>query len=69
MQQNITHFWVQHASEIEEKLNNAVREAISRSREGLPRGLVLTRHDYNQFSVALSHDVPFGVTVEKDLLS
>lgn len=31
------------------------------------RGIVITRHNSNLFTVALSNEVPFGLTVEQQL--
>lgn len=33
---------------------------------GSRQGIVITRHAPGSFTVALSHDVPYGVTVERE---
>lgn len=66
----IAEFRVENTSERDEKLGAAVASA---QRELCPDrtrgGLLVTRHDFGHFSVALSADVPLGSIVEKDFAS
>lgn len=64
----IAYFRVRHVGEMEEKLNTAVKNARDRAAIDSALGLLVTRHHFDQFSVALSQDVPFGTTVERDLV-
>jgi hypothetical protein len=49
---------------MEFQLNEAVAVAEAKAlREGC-RGILVTQHDGNSFTVDLSHDVPFGLTRE-----
>ncbi|GAB2721821.1 hypothetical protein ACX801_10240 [Arthrobacter bambusae] len=54
-------------SEIEESINTAVETArVHAMREGW-QGIVVTRHEPGLYTVNLSGDVPYGVTMERDL--
>lgn len=55
--------------ELETQLDKAVEEGIAAALKCSSQGLVVTRHDYTTFGVELSHNVPFGVTVERDRLT
>ena len=49
---------------MESQLDEAVSVARARAlREGR-RGILVTQHDGSSFTVDLSHDVPFGQTLE-----
>jgi len=56
-------------SELEEHLTTAVVAAERHAYSTRSGGIVVTRHDFNRFSVETSSAVPFGVTVEKDLVA
>ena len=52
---------------IAERLEAAERSAQERAlREG-DHGILVTRHGPTSFTVALSADVPYGITQERDL--
>ena len=52
---------------IAERLEAAERSAQERAlREG-NQGILVTRHGPTSFTVALSADVPYGITQERDL--
>lgn len=54
--------------ELEQSLEDAVSAAKKRAlASGRREGIVITRHDYNVFTVALDSAVPFGLTVEREL--
>ncbi|WP_284984479.1 hypothetical protein [Arthrobacter sp. efr-133-TYG-118] len=64
--QIIADFRVKCRTEMYEKLDAAVAEAYFEAVGNGTRGVLVTRHDFDWFSVALSHDVPFGLTRERD---
>lgn len=64
----IANFRVEYKSEMNEKLDAAVAVARSAALAGQSGGVLVTRHDFNHFSVGLSPDVPFGLTRELDHL-
>ena len=56
-------------AEIEESINTAVETArVHSTREGW-QGILVTRHEPGLYTVNLSGDVPYGVTMERDLCS
>jgi len=56
-------------AEIEESINTAVETArVHSMREGW-QGILVTRHEPGLYTVNLSVDVPYGVTMERDLCS
>lgn len=57
---------IQHKAELSEKLDAAVAAAHAQATTAPTRGVLVTRHDFDHFSVALSPDVPFGVIHESD---
>lgn len=63
----IADFHVEGATEIDEKLNAAVGAAKQLAVRST-RGVLVTRHDFDHYSVSLSHDVPYGFTFEQDHL-
>lgn len=53
--------------ELEQKLEQAVFAAKGKSLAlGKREGILVTRHDYNVFTVSLSDTVPFGTTLERE---
>lgn len=67
MTQVIAEFYVKTRTEMDEKLNAAVRDA-AQIEAGFDRrcGLLVVRHDFDHFSVSISPDVPFGSILESD---
>ncbi len=55
-----------HKTEMDEKLDAAVAAAHSHASADRTCGVLVTRHDFSHFSVALSADVPFGFIHEHD---
>jgi hypothetical protein len=54
-------------SELEQRLDDAVSAARQRAvTSGRREGILVTRHDYNVFTVVLDSTVPFGSTVEQE---
>lgn len=49
---------------MEQQLNEAVTVASSMAMHERRRGILITRHSYSSFTVALSDAVPFGLTRE-----
>lgn len=62
----IAEFRVGSAGEAATRINEAVALAELEAYAEQARGVLVTRHDFDLFSVALSSTVPFGVTVEQD---
>jgi hypothetical protein len=54
------------ASELDIKLNHAVNKAIDLGRRDGQNGILVTRHDYSTFAVALTSEVPYGLIHEHD---
>jgi hypothetical protein len=63
---HIADFHVQSKNERDDKLNAAIAAARKISPGNGNRGILVTRHNFSHFSVALSPDVPFGLIVEHD---
>lgn len=57
---------VQDKATLNERLNAAVAAAHADPRTRAGMGVLVTRHKFGRFSVALSPSVPFGVTQELD---
>lgn len=57
---------VQEKAGLNEKLNAAVAAAHSDPRAKGGMGVLITRRKLHHFTVALSPDVPFGLTQERD---
>jgi hypothetical protein len=49
---------------MERQLDQAVTIAKTRAMHERRQGILVTRHDYNSFTVDLSEAVPFGLTRE-----
>ncbi|MHA7292122.1 hypothetical protein ACX80V_21165 [Arthrobacter sp. MDT3-24] len=56
-------------AEIEDSINMAVEMARDHSMKEGWQGILVTRHEPGQYTVNLSGDVPYGVTMERDLCS
>lgn len=54
--------------ELESQLDRAINNGITKALNSKSQGIVLTRHNYTTFTVELSHEVPFGTTLERDQL-
>lgn len=50
--------------DLENQLDVAVDAAIREALKSPGRGVLVTRHDHNTFSVELSHEVPQGTITE-----
>jgi hypothetical protein len=66
MKQVIADFRVERKTELYETLNAAVAAAYADELDDRSQGVLVIRHDFNHFSVALSSDVPFGLIHEHD---
>ncbi|WP_455835583.1 hypothetical protein [Pseudarthrobacter siccitolerans] len=64
----IVEFRCSSSKELEEHLTTVVVAAERHAYSTRAGGVVVTRHDFNRFSVETSSAIPFGVTVEKDLV-
>lgn len=54
-------------AELEQRLEDAVSAARNRAvTSGRREGILVTRHDYDVFTVVLDSAVPFGLTLERD---
>lgn len=54
--------------DLDDALQAAVPKAIGKALSFPGKGILVTRHNYNSYSVKLTHGVPFGTTRERDLL-
>ena len=66
MMQVIADFKVDHKAELYEKLEAVVAAAHADAFADRRRGVLVTRHDFRHFTVALSPKVPFGIIREED---
>lgn len=55
---------ITHRKELENELDRAVEGAIREALKEPGRGVLVTRHDHQTFTVELSHDVPHGTISE-----
>lgn len=62
----IAEFKVEQKVELYEKLDAAVAVAQTNALADGRLGVLVTRHDFGHFSVALSSNVPFGLVHEDD---
>lgn len=53
-------------TEIDESLTQAVAMAQSKAEESGRKGILVTRHSHDLYTVRVSADVPYGLTVESD---
>lgn len=67
MQRIIADLVVQNPADKEVQLTTALGTAIQAAKVDKACGVLLTRHDYARFTVALSPKVPYGQTHELDL--
>lgn len=56
---------VQHRAELNERLDTAIAAAHAEASTNC-RGVLVTRHDFDHYTVALSPTIPFGVIHEVD---
>ena len=63
-----THYGVKvrvtQRNELEDELDRAVEGAIQEALKNPGRGVLVTRHDHETFTVELSNDVPHGTISE-----
>lgn len=67
MRQIFTEIIVTDASRRDTELNTAVTAALELAAQDKRCGILVTRHEFSRFTVALTPDVPFGVIHEHDL--
>lgn len=65
----VSDFRVQCKTELDEKLDAAVAAACDEASIGRGHGVLVVRHDFDHFSVALSPQIPFGIIHERDMVS
>ncbi|MDQ0031564.1 MULTISPECIES: hypothetical protein [Micrococcaceae] len=53
--------------QLEEALDSAVAELMSRQNSNARDGILVTRHDHRTFTVQFSSDVQRGIVLEQDL--
>lgn len=58
---------IAHRKELESKLDRAVEGAIREALKEPGRGVLVTRHDHQTFTVELSPEVPHGTISEMAL--
>jgi hypothetical protein len=63
----VAEFRVQSASEAAMRVSEAVALAELQAYAEQTRGVLVTRHGFDAFSVSLSSMVPFGLTIERDV--
>jgi hypothetical protein len=66
MQRLIADIFITDPTSRDAELNTAVKMAAEIAGEQRC-GILITRHDFTKFTVALSPNVPFGLTQEHDL--
>jgi hypothetical protein len=64
--QAISEFRVKDKAGLNELLDAAVETAQVEASTGGTHGILVTRHDFGHYSVALSLNVPFGLIREND---
>lgn len=52
---------------LDAELNSAVEEAVLVAMSNPVHGVLVTRHDHKTYSVELTADVDYGITIERDL--
>lgn len=62
----IADFKVERKADLYARLDHAVAAAQTYALAETNRGVLVTRHDFDHFSVALSTNVPFGLIREDD---
>lgn len=63
----VAEFRVKDKAEADQSLEAAVVTALSDPSYRGTHGVLVTRHNFDHFSVALSLDVPFGLIQEYDI--
>lgn len=58
---------VETRSTMDRQLAEAVDIARAKAMDDGSKGIVITRHNSNVFTMTLSDDVPFGLTIEQQL--
>jgi ribose 5-phosphate isomerase len=58
---------VDSAAHMHERLNAAVETARQKAIKHGKHGILVTQHGYGNFIVAISPEVPFGLTLERRL--
>ncbi|UVJ38632.1 hypothetical protein [Arthrobacter sp. CJ23] len=66
-QQIVADIIVTNPTQRDIELNMAVQMAAECAAEDKRQGILVTRHDFSRFTVALTPDVPFGLIRERDL--
>ncbi len=56
---------VTNRANMEHQLDEAVRAAMTMATQERRQGILVTRHDHELFTVALSDSVPYGLTLEQ----
>lgn len=62
----VAEFRVETKTEMNQRLDAAIAAAHQTAFATGSHGVLVTRHDFSHFSVALSPEVPFGLTLERD---
>jgi uncharacterized alkaline shock family protein YloU len=58
---------INQRKELEEELDRAVQGAVQEALKNPGRGVLVTRHDHQKYTVELSSDVPYGMISELSL--
>lgn len=58
---------VTDAGHLDTELNKAVKAAVEFAAQEKRHGILVTRHEFSRFTVALTPDVPFGLIHEHDV--
>jgi hypothetical protein len=58
---------VDSAAHLHERLDAAVETACQKAIQHGKHGILVTQHGYGNFTVALSPEVPYGLTLERRL--
>jgi hypothetical protein len=64
----ITEFRTTCRTDMENRLKAAVEAAHGDQLTDRTGGVLVTRHDFGHFSVAISPEIPYGLVYEKDLV-
>lgn len=64
--QVIADFRVKFKAEMDAQLDAAIATARSAAFAARTHGVLVTRHDFGHFTMALSPEVPFGLVLEQD---
>lgn len=56
-----------NAAEIEQRLCEAFDAVLEHALERGEGGILVTQHDHSRYTVAISAEVPFGLTIERQL--